>query len=221
MENRKTTQPAPIAATLLLGVLGTLFFAGFAYVYFINDWATLVFALATLFVGIPALISIWILAARRRIRWKTLACFMPICALIWFSLARPYGILNILQVKEASTLFFTPPDAQRVELEAPHRHSRAVVIHTCYSQLTTDELLSFYSNRATSAGMTVVETRTNQMRVKGAFYPWSEISYRSTKGRYCGVMIYENVPYEGLQYTRCVRQEVGFSSALGPPMVGL
>ena len=221
MSDVNANSRVPIIATLLLGVVGTLFCGGFAYVYFINDWATLAFALGTLLIGVPAIISLCILGAKRRIRWKTLAYFAPLWALIWISLARPYGILNVLQVKEAKTLFFAPSDAQRVELISPRRHSRAIVAQSYYSQLTRDELLAFYSNRVTSAGMTIIGTRTNQMQVTGAFYPWSEMSYRSTKGRYCGVMIYENVPYDGLQHTRCVRQEVGFSSALGPPMVGL
>jgi len=190
------------------------------YAYYINDWAGLVLFPAVLLFGIPALIALVILAVKHCVNWKCLIWVLPICLLVWVALAKPYGIICRLAVRDARASFFIPADAIKVRLTPPGRYGSAVVCQEFYSQLSTDELLAFYSNKVTLAGFTVTGTRPNGMQVDGPFYPYHILTYRTAAGKYCNVWVFENVPYEGLEHTRSVRLEYCFNPAFGAPVVG-
>lgn len=208
-------------ASVLVAIITTCLLSYAIYAYYINMWAVFVLVPAVILFGIPTLVTLLILALKHCVNWWCFIWVLPLWFLLWITIAKPYGIICHVAVRQARSSFFIPADAIRLKLTPPRRQGSAQVRQEYFSRLSTDELLSFFSNQVIRAGFTLTRIKSYDVEDTRAFYPYHIVNYRTTVGRNCSVWIYEFVPYKGLEETRMVRSEYHFNKAFGYPPVGL
>lgn len=191
---------------------------GFSIGHYVNGAAFLAVISLTFLASIVLLLAVRLLI-QNHLLYGPLLCLVPIgWWYAWNYYARPDGFWIQKNAPKAFDSLFVPADAENVRREEPHAHDVAVFQIKFQSELTSGQLLAYYTERVREAHFTLVEVRELTTQRERPSYV---ITYANGTGQSCTVNISEDTTLQKSEHRSRVLLGCWFSGAsLNPDRFG-